>query len=346
MLFTDEEADMALWTETWLTPGDQDIIAEFKRANYQFSHVDRKEKTGGGIALMTKSNYKIELKHHEQSLTMEHAMWKITINKENIYIISIYRPPSNTILQSTAKFIDEFATLMEGYLDKYRPLLVMGDFNIHWNKENNIDAQHLKDTAMMLNLTQWVTCPTHKSGNTIDLIFTSIYDKIVLNNPKKIWEISDHDILRTELFAIKPSYEKKEIKYRKKKDINKQAIRMDIEQMSKNAKEVDDLELVSYYNRCMMEIYNKHMPLITKRIWVKSKRQWFTAEINTIRKTVRKAERNWRKNENAENRRIYRDLLKGYRKAIRKIKYTYMNEQLKKYENPSDVYEVFNRLVG
>ena len=130
LVFTDEESDMALWTETWLTPGYKDIIAEFKRANYQFSNVDRKEKSGGGIALMTKSNYKIELKHHEQSITMEHAMWKITEEQgEYICIIGIYRPPLNTVLHIVPQnLFDEFATLMEGYLGKYRPLLVMGDF--------------------------------------------------------------------------------------------------------------------------------------------------------------------------------------------------------------------------
>lgn len=99
----------------------------------------------------------------------------------NIHILAVYRPPSSLPLDDA---------IFLSYLNDFAPgkeLIILGDFNlpsIQWAGETPIVSsahdQSFLDCFTSLGLLQWITEPTNiRSDNTLDLVFTSDYDRIV-----------------------------------------------------------------------------------------------------------------------------------------------------------------------
>ena len=55
-------------------------------------------------------------------------------------------------------------------------LVVLGDFNVHVDRNDNADARKCVDLLSSLNLEQHVHCPTHKHGHTLDLVILRATD--------------------------------------------------------------------------------------------------------------------------------------------------------------------------
>ena len=76
------------------------------------------------------------------------------------------------------KFIQDLAELMERLPPTISNILLLGDVNIHLNKETDPSARLFKDMTESLGLHQGVLFSTHTSGNTLDLII-SRYDQVL-----------------------------------------------------------------------------------------------------------------------------------------------------------------------
>ena len=58
-------------------------------------------------------------------------------------------------------------------------LVLVGDFNFHYEDTSNGDALKLKELLYSLNLEQHVDEPTHEKGHTLDLVITRVTDRKV-----------------------------------------------------------------------------------------------------------------------------------------------------------------------
>ena len=84
-----------------------------------------------------------------------------------------YLPP--TIFRnipSDNQFIDEFSEYIAEDLAEHGNLLITGDFNLHVNYPEDQDGEVFIDTMLTLGLDQHVTFRTHRSNNTLDLVFS------------------------------------------------------------------------------------------------------------------------------------------------------------------------------
>ena len=88
-----------------------------------------------------------------------------------ITILGIYRPPAG----SPVEFLTEFTNWITDVVVQDTNLLVVGDFNLHINNENDENAAKFMELMVALGLVQHVTRPTHKSGNILDLIFMEFF---------------------------------------------------------------------------------------------------------------------------------------------------------------------------
>ena len=68
----------------------------------------------------------------------------------------------------------EFFNFMCDLQLESKNIVILGDFNLHVNDKSDTDAQHFIDTVEASRLKQWVDFPTHKLGNTLDLIITEL----------------------------------------------------------------------------------------------------------------------------------------------------------------------------
>ena len=66
--------------------------------------------------------------------------------------------------------------------------------------------------------------------------------------------------------------------------------------------------MVDCYNTKLRELYNKWAPIETKTVPIKSRPEWLTEEIITLRRQVRQVERRYCKSKNKDHKEIYTDL--------------------------------------
>ena len=71
-------------------------------------------------------------------------------------------------------------------------LLVLGDFNIHVDVPNGIDAVKFLDLLESLGLEQHVTEPTHIFGHRLDLVITRRTETLLGSTPRSCRYLSHH----------------------------------------------------------------------------------------------------------------------------------------------------------
>ena len=66
-------------------------------------------------------------------------------------------------------FFTEFENLLTHYILTKDELLIIGDFNFHMNKPNKPNLKRTIEVLDTFDLIRYVTNPTYKLGNTLDL---------------------------------------------------------------------------------------------------------------------------------------------------------------------------------
>ena len=94
---------------------------------------------------------------------------------------------------------------------------------------NDVHGKRMYDLLFSLNLDQHVNSSTHAHGHTLYHVITWSSDAIIQNLQIHVPSMSDHRPLTLTLTTKKLLPERKQISYRKIKDIDMCAFRQDIE---------------------------------------------------------------------------------------------------------------------
>ena len=81
---------------------------------------------------------------------------------------------------------------MDNHATKSGKLLVVGDFNFHFDDANNQDNNKFQDALHSLNLEQHVHKPIHSRGHILDLVITMCAELIISDLQVDAPVISDH----------------------------------------------------------------------------------------------------------------------------------------------------------
>ena len=84
-------------------------------------------------------------------------------------------------------------------MTNYTNLVLLGDFNIHIQDTENPDSITYNDTMEVLGLLQHIDKPTHKFGNTLDLIYIESLDRVRVIHSFIGNFISNHRVVGIEL---------------------------------------------------------------------------------------------------------------------------------------------------
>ena len=163
-----EHIDILGLTETWLTETSVFDVSDITPSGYDFVHVDRAAKQGGGVGLICRKQYCPRLLSSKQYSTFEHCHVELRYDSKQVHILIIYRPPSSVIND----FLSEFNDVLEDVCLGSPPLILAGDFNVHYENENELSTQKYKDILDTFNLKQHVNSATHIKGHVLDHIIT------------------------------------------------------------------------------------------------------------------------------------------------------------------------------
>lgn len=167
--------DILAITETWLNPGDQDAyhVSEICPAGYDFHHIPRADANGGGVGLLVKKSLQIRKQNLEKFKSFEYMDVLVKYANTCTRLVILYRPPpskENGLKEND--FFSDFNSLLERLAITSSKLLITGDFNFHVNKPSETYAKKFLHMLKVFNLEQHVRGPTHKTGNTLDVVIT------------------------------------------------------------------------------------------------------------------------------------------------------------------------------
>ena len=165
---SDNDTDLFAMTETWIRPDTTSAnLSEITPPGYNLYQQPREVRRFGGYGFFVKDGLDPSVVPTKTCTTFENFLLKISLHKESIYFLNIYRPPSS----STTSFFEQFQSLLEDIHHTTENLVIIGDFNFYLETtcSNSKTFHSLIDS---FDLIQKVNFPTHIHGHTLDLVLT------------------------------------------------------------------------------------------------------------------------------------------------------------------------------
>ena len=296
--------DICLLQETYLRKGDQAKFQEIKDRGWEILSAPRKERTGGGVAIIFKAGMGVKSNSTRSFTTFEHMEVVFENSTELFRLINIYRPPySKKAPYTQSHFLSEFKDFLEETGNKVGKSLIMGDFNFHMERPTEFYPSKLQQLLTEYGLLQLVPVePTHTQGGTLDLAIMDSESTGLCGEVEIVAEgtTSDHHLLRLDIELETQIVKRKRPETVWYRDFNT----LDVEKFTEELQnsellrdmiaEPDVNTVVERFHSTLAELVDKHCPLKKRR---KKERYtpWMDEELSTLRRKKRRAERKWRK---------------------------------------------------
>ena len=129
---------------------------------------------GGGVAVLYKKSLKVTPQKCKRFKTFESCECTFKSSSGDILrIVSIYRSGTSTSQSANIpQFLTDFEQLLVDLVDKPGKPLIMGDFNIHIEDENDSVAQRFNSLLKSCGWVQQISAATHRDGGILDLVIT------------------------------------------------------------------------------------------------------------------------------------------------------------------------------
>ena len=224
-ILLESNLDICTLTETWLNNSDNNRTwiesCELNKHGYKLDVCNREDRPGGGIGLVFRDNLKVKLIQKGALRSFEFGKWSITSKSCMCTVICVYHPPySATNRVTDAMFLDDFISWCANCITTDTNVVITGDFNMHVNDPSDPEAASLIDSMEALGLIQHVNIPTHRYGNTLDLVFTESTEHINISNIVPGEFLSDHCLVMWQTSITRADLISKTITTRKMKEID------------------------------------------------------------------------------------------------------------------------------
>jgi hypothetical protein len=292
----DHHTDLLAITETWLSTDTEPFVhANILPQGYKMITKNR-EGRGGGVGLIYRASLACLARPSDARASFEHLEVNCSLPRGQVLLVTLYRPPPSPANRLTfAQFKEEFADYITDIICDSRNLLLVGDFNVHWNNENDPNARWLRDLAAAHGLEQHLHSPTHASGNTIDLVFTRTSDDILQESDVGTL-ISDHMAIHLVLKQRKPPPVRKTISFRKVKTIDQERVKAELATTQLAAPDAVPPERVrEILHTTLAQLLDKHAPERSATITIRPTAAWMNQTITEGKRKRRQLERQWRR---------------------------------------------------
>lgn len=353
-ILEEHSLDLLFICETWLHDSEKEVVSAALPKYYSFIHVPRSDDPtifGGGVAIIFKnsfSNFKILSNFHFNDSFEALAC---TFYSSNFVINTavIYRPGHPG---TDSKFMQEFNEFLSTFTELGTHFFICGDFNYWINnpseKPPTFNFLEILDDHNCINS---VSQPTHKGGNTLDLVIHDAGNTLLGNlvvHPIDL-KYSDHSLITFPYnIPIRAQAIPKTIRFRNYKNINFETLKCDIAASFSSFNihtEVEDL--VINFNNLLSSLHENHFPIIEKTIRINESNPWFDSSISTLRKKRRKAERLWRRTRSEPARLKYVNARSLVINKVEEKKKEYFSNEIKSCNaNQKKLWNTIGKLVG
>ena len=101
----ENKTDIYIVTETWLPEDDKVWLdcSDLSKYGYHIHSANRRNRRGGGLAIIATTNIKIKLLDKGEKASFEYAVWKVNTNNASMTVLAIYHPhhhrPTTQLIQ-------------------------------------------------------------------------------------------------------------------------------------------------------------------------------------------------------------------------------------------------------
>ncbi|KAK3085690.1 hypothetical protein FSP39_007270 [Pinctada imbricata] len=348
--------DIMAITETWLGSDiDKGVLSELVPDTHAIYHVPRKDRKGGGVALILNKSFQVEqLKSESEFTHMEHIECIIGNKNAKLRVCVVYRPPSSKDNNlSSSNFFEEWLQYLSSQVTSQEELLITGDINFHLDKVTDHMANRFTETLNEFGLKQYVTGPTHIRGHTLDVIICREHNDILRSSPTTcdyfLNTVScDHRGILCEIEIPKPEKIQKTVSFRRYRDIQFVDMHRDIDLLTDKCSKLDNVtQLVHDFNVDIKNILDKHAPLQSKVVTIRPNTQWYSDELREIKHERQKAERIWHRTKLNVHEQIYKEICYKRNELLARSKVEFYSSKIKESESDAkQIYKLANTLMG
>jgi len=305
---TAERLDVLALTETWHQTSDDVPLKRCAPTGYTIVDAPRCSTTasrGGGVALLFDSRFTAKrFTFAVQPTTFELLGCSLRSASTSAICVVIYRPTSQSVNEL---FFEELTQLLE-IVAAYRcEIIITGDFNLHVNNAADQHARRFNETLASFDLVQSVNAPTHRDGNTLDLVITRRDNQPVACSVQPPNIISDHGLV-TCCFGPVSFVDRQQTRYvRPWKKLDRGAL---VESLRGSVlcndvgmlQQMSADELFDAYDSTMRRIVDQHVP--ASLMTVRDRRRlspWFDEDCRASRRRSRMLERRYRRTRKADD---------------------------------------------
>ena len=241
--------------------------------------------------------------------------------------------------------MDDLLNCLSEILPEYSNVIIMGDFNFHYNNLEDPLIYVLDDSLHALGLDQLVEEPTHKDGNILDLVIAESWNSS-RNYTVKVGEfLSDHKFVTIHMDLLKETTPLVYTKSRNIRDIDIEAFKSKLELIdldSRNGSMATDL--ANEYDKLTLDLLNEFAPIKNRLVRDRPPKPWFDSEINVTRKAYRKLHAIWSWTCTNENWLAVKKSRNTYVNQLNKAKMLYYSELV--LNAKGDAKKLFNKVNG
>ena len=173
-IMDDKQIGIACITETWFDRKTGPFTKTIRDSGFRICHAFRENKRGGGSAIVYKKNLSVKNGSASTSeyLSFEYSYVTLTLKVgRKLMVVSLYR--KQEVVFKT--FHEELTSFLDKLMNIGSCVLLVGDFNIWIEDEEEKECAMLTDLMSEYGLIQTVKGPTHRGGHTLDHIYLNPY---------------------------------------------------------------------------------------------------------------------------------------------------------------------------
>ena len=304
----DKEINLACICETWFDSNKGTFTSTIRNAGFGIVHSHREAKAGGGTAIIFQNNLPVLPGDASINEFQSFEYCSVFLNPDGtrkILILCVYR------LQEVSCdiFCEEMVLILERSIMKSDSLIVLGDFNVWADVENNTKTIKVSTIMNSFGLTQLVYGSTHTGGHTLDHVYANLFEvDIEANIEPFTLGISDHYPIEIKLPLLNYQKVPNTFTFRDIKSIDIPNFKNELVTLLDKINFLDDTSFSNSYESyhiSSQDILDKYAPLKSKTAYHRNTTPWIDNEFKVCRSKRRKLERTWRKIKNDINRQNY-----------------------------------------
>ena len=302
---TEQSLDVLALTETWHDNSNDASLRLCTPDGYALVDAARTTGRGGGVAVLFRKHLKCSRLSLPACQTFEAIGVRLISASGPVIIVNIYRCGSE---RSSSLFFEELTSLLETFVVYSCPVVIGGDFNLRVNDETSTDARQLADLLQSFDMVQHVCDPTHRAGNTLDLVITFADRPPTDVSVDPPGAISDHSLVTCCIPASvdSPPLSERLVRAWRRVDRDQLASLLTASPLCGPLPPTPDTDvdqLFDTYNTVLLDLANQLAPAHVIRRRPGRPTPWFDADCRAHRRQCHRLERRYRRTGRPDDRR-------------------------------------------